>query len=300
MAATASSRLATLKHMAVAIVVPTVPVMAWWKWASDDRHQRLESVRTKVRVPNVQTVDDLLIETCKAGDVILFDRRPHKCATGPGAALACILSKLILCPDDPNRVVEIGTFDHVGLIVPGFVKNASDALDPGNLLILEATPGEGIVARPLLTRLEMTASRTVILLPLHVPGDHRNDQDYEPSVNTRRMKAYLDNQLATYRDNWLEISDAQNYRRSHSIISIFGALGFMLGLHKTSKLPVSPAAWIVLQGLQAGGAAEHHSERTAMETKPEDFLRDHRFRDDDCVRLRPGWKFLPPVTMRSN
>ena len=135
MAATASSRLATLKHMAVAIVVPTVPVMAWWKWASDDRHQRLESVRTKVRVPNVQTVDDLLIESCKAGDVILFDRRPHKCATGPGAALACILSKLILCPDDPNRVVEIGTFDHVGECCKYSVKFCSIILTSRNVLL---------------------------------------------------------------------------------------------------------------------------------------------------------------------
>lgn len=187
-----------------------------------------------------------------------------------------------------------------GLIVPGFVKHQSDAYDPANLLVLEATSGEGIVARPLLTRLEMTASRTVILLPLHVPGDQRNDQDFDPSTNTKRMKNYLDEQLATFRDTWLDISNTQQYQRSHSILSIFGALGFFTGLYKTSKLPVSPAAWIVVQGLQSAGAAEHFTDSTAMETKPEDFLRDHRFRNDDCVRLRPGWKFLPPVTMRSN
>jgi hypothetical protein len=193
-----------------------------------------------------------------------------------------------------------GTNSTTGLIVPGFVKHESDAYDASNLLVLEATSGEGIVARPLLARLEMTASRTVILLPLHVPGDQRNDVDFEPPANTRRMQAYLDNQLATYRDTWLDISKTQHYHRSHSILTIFGALGYLTGLQKTSKLPVSPAAWVVVQGLQSAGAAEHMSERTAMETKPEDFLRDHRFRDDDCVRLRPGWKFLPAVTMRSN
>jgi hypothetical protein len=30
-----------------------------------------------------------------------------------------------------------------GLIVPGFVKHQSDAYDPANLLVLEATSGEG-------------------------------------------------------------------------------------------------------------------------------------------------------------
>lgn len=109
----ASSRL-VLQRMAVGVIVPTIPVLVWWKWVSDDRYKRKEDVRTKVRVPNVQTVDDLLMETCRAGDIILFDRRPYKCAAGPGAALACKLSKMILCPEDPNRVVEIGTFDHVG------------------------------------------------------------------------------------------------------------------------------------------------------------------------------------------
>lgn len=202
--------------------------------------------------------------------------------------------------EDSRSNTFIDTNFSIGLIVPGFVKHESDAYDASNLLVLEATSSEGIVARPLLNRLEMTASRTVILLPLHVPGDQRNDVDFEPPDNTKRMKAYLDNQLAAYRDTWLDVSKTQKYHRVHSILSIFGALGYLTGLQKTSKLPVSPSAWMVVQGLQSAGAAEHMSERTAMETTPEDFLRDHRFRDDDCVRLRPGWKFLPAVTMRSN
>lgn len=111
---TSTATTATLKRMATGVIVPTIPVLIWWKWATDDRRARQEQVRTKVRVPNVQTVDDLLIETCRAGDVILFDRRPYKCAAGPFAALACALTKWALCPEDANRVVEVGKFDQVG------------------------------------------------------------------------------------------------------------------------------------------------------------------------------------------
>ena len=105
-----------LSRMALGVAVPTVPVLVWWKWAVDDRHATAEEVRTRVRVPNVQTVDDLLVEKCQPGDVVLFDRRCEKCAAGPLAALSCVLGRSILCHDDPTqtRSVETGKFDHCG------------------------------------------------------------------------------------------------------------------------------------------------------------------------------------------
>jgi hypothetical protein len=183
-------------------------------------------------------------------------------------------------------------------VIPGYVKNKNDAFDPSNLLLLEATASEGIVARPLLTRLEMSQSRTVILLPLHIPGDDRNDEDSEPSETTQRLKKYIEKQLEEFRDKWLESSSKQGYANAHSTLSIFGALGYGLGLQDVSPAPVSPSAWVVLSALQAAGVAENLSNRTALETKVEDFLRDHRFHFEEAVRLRPGYKFLAPVAMR--
>lgn len=98
------------------VVVPTIPVLVWWKYARDDRQRHLQQVSTKVRIPNVQTIDDLMVEKCQPGDVILFDRRCEKCAAGPGAALACVLGKTLLCGKDGGRMraVDGGAYDHCG------------------------------------------------------------------------------------------------------------------------------------------------------------------------------------------
>ena len=107
----------TLKKMAGGVVVSSVPVVIWWQWAIKEREQRTEDVRTKVRVPNVQTIDDIMIERCRPGDVLLFDRRWENCASGPMAALVCMLGRKLLCFDDPNKVENEGKFDHCGTLV---------------------------------------------------------------------------------------------------------------------------------------------------------------------------------------
>ena len=113
----AAIRLKVLSHMTAIVLVPTIPVLIWWKVARDDRETHAESIRTKVRVPNVQTIDDLLVEKCRPGDVLIFDRRWEKCAAGPMAALSCVLARSLLCNDqDPTQIrsVEVGKFDHCG------------------------------------------------------------------------------------------------------------------------------------------------------------------------------------------
>ena len=103
--------------MGAGVAVSSVPVFIWWKWAVDQRHKKAEEVRTRVRVPNVQNIDDLMIERCRPGDVLLFDRRWEHCATGPLAALVCILGRTFLCKDDPNKAVLDGKFDHCGMLL---------------------------------------------------------------------------------------------------------------------------------------------------------------------------------------
>jgi hypothetical protein len=115
---TMSTRMQVVTRLAGVILVPTVPVVIWWKMAHDDRALHQEQVRTKVRIPSVTTMDELMIERCcRPGDVVVFDRRCETCATSPLAAMACLMSKQILC-DDRNRIgmrtVEHGTFNHCG------------------------------------------------------------------------------------------------------------------------------------------------------------------------------------------
>ena len=188
-----------------------------------------------------------------------------------------------------------------GIVVPGYHKNKKDLFDPSNLLLLEATSGSGIVARPLLTRLEMSQSRTVMLLPLHVPGDNRNshdDDDFTPPAKTVQLSEYIDRQLGEFRDKWVENSKQQGYKSAHSSLSILGILAYMIGWQDVSPGPTSPSAWVVVSALQAAGVGENIRDRDALEAKVEDFLRDHRFQDAETVRLRPGFKYLPPVALR--
>ena len=108
-------RARVLRKVAAGAAVSSIPVLAWWKWSLGERQKRAEDVRTRVRVPNVQSIDDLMIERCRPGDVLLFDRKWENCATGPLAALVCILGRKFLCSDDPNKVIPTGKFDHCGM-----------------------------------------------------------------------------------------------------------------------------------------------------------------------------------------
>ena len=107
-------RVQVLKKMGAGAVVSSIPVFVWWKWAIDQRHKRAEDVRTRVRVPNVQTIDDLMIERCRPGDILLFDRRWEHCAAGPLAALVCVLGRSILSFSDNSKSIGDGKFDHCG------------------------------------------------------------------------------------------------------------------------------------------------------------------------------------------
>ena len=296
-----SSRLSAAYKIAATVVLPSIPIGIWYYSAVEDRKAKAEEVRSRVRVPNVQTVDDLMIEKCQPGDVVLFDRRCHKCAAGPVAAFSCILGKTFLCDTDGKKgvkTVDIGSFEHCGIVVPGLNKNKADELDPSNLLLLEATASKGVVARPLLSRLEMTQSRTVLLLPLASPGERRNDENYEPSAKTIRMQQHLNKCLAKFRDTWIKEGKRQNYAAAHATLGVIGSLSHAVGLEKTSKSPVSPSAWLVRTALNESGAGLNLSDQNTFETKVEDFLRDHRFNEKDTVRLRPGWKLLSPIIMR--
>ena len=291
-------RVRVLKKMATGLAVTSVPILIWWKMSTDQRRQREEEVRTKVRVPNVQTIDDMMIERCRPGDVILFDRRWETCASSPLAALVCILGRWLLCSDDPNKSVQDGKFDHCGIVVPGYAKNKADELDASNLLLLEATAGEGIVARPLLTRLEMSQSREVLLIPLAMPSERRNDHFYETTPSVKATEIILREKLAEFRDKWVELSQTKKYQRAHNTLGLMGAISHAIGY--TSAGPTSPSAFLVTMALNDAKAAQSTSDRTVKEAKVEDFLRDYRFQDHDVIRLRPGWRFLAPVSFRAS
>lgn len=186
-----------------------------------------------------------------------------------------------------------------GIVVPGYAKNKAQEMDPSNLLLLEATAGEGIVARPLLTRMEMSQSRQVILLPLALPGERRNDQYFEPTPSVIATESIVRKKLEEFRDNWVALSKEKRYQRAHNTLGLMGAIAYALGYHTRNAGPTSPAAWLVTLALSDAKVAQTVTDRSIKEAKVEDYLRDYRFQDTDVVRLRPGWRFLAPVSFRA-
>jgi hypothetical protein len=188
----------------------------------------------------------------------------------------------------------------VGIVVPGYAKSKKEALDPSNLLLLEATAGGGIVARPLLTRLEVSQSRSVLLLPLAIPGERRRGEDIDgpapPSVVASEV--LVRKKLEAFRDQWTSLSESKKYQNAHSTLGIVGALLHVTGMNASIRTPTSPAAWFVAMALQDAKVAQPVLDENLRSTKVEDFLRDYRFQDQNVVRLRPGWRFLPPVSVR--
>jgi hypothetical protein len=113
-------RIRVWKKIGTGGLVASIPVVIWWKWAVDQRQHRADEIRSKVRLPsNVQSIDDMMLEQCRPGDVVLFDRRWEHCATGPLAALVCMLGRAFLCKEDPNKVLPDGKFDHCGKRISG-------------------------------------------------------------------------------------------------------------------------------------------------------------------------------------
>ena len=292
-----------LTQMAGGIVVMSIPVAAWWYWAKRERHKRDEAFRTAVRLPggNQDTYDFLITEKCQAGDVLLFDRRCERCSSSPWAALSCTASRSLLTdPEGVRSVDRGGRFDHIGLIVPGYITTRASEYDPTNLLLMEATPS-GIVARPLKERLERSASRSIILLQLNCPGEKRNKFDHdddEQSDVVRRTREYVERELRHFRDRWVPLGEEKMYTWAHSTLGLGGALAYGLGLQKYYSGPVSPSAYVVLMGLHKAAAAQNISEKENLRVKVEDFLRDYRFEEKNSVRMRPGWRFLAPIAMK--
>jgi hypothetical protein len=293
-----------LTQMASGVVVASIPVTAWWYWAYSEREKQAEAVRTAVRLPggSQDTYDFLITEKCKPGDVVLFDRRCERCAAGPWSSLSCLASRSLLTNISAIGSIETGRFDHVGLIVPGYIRSRADKYDPTNLLLLESTPS-GIVARPLKERLERSASRSVLLLQLNCPGQRRNtaDQDDDQQLESvQRTRLYVERELAKFRDVWVALGEDKSYKRIHSTLGLGGALAYSLGLQEFVSGPTSPSAYLVLMGLHKAAVAQNISEKENKQIKVEDFLRNQRFDEKNSVRLRPGWRFLAPIALKEN
>jgi hypothetical protein len=285
----AAIRFRVMLQMLGGTTVVAIPIGLWWYRARADREEWQSKFHHRIILPGSSDAYDYVIaEQCRPGDVLLFHRKCETCATSPWAAASCYITQY-----------TFGNFNHCGLIVPGYGHTKAQALDPTNLLVLEATPS-GIVARPLKDRLEQSTSNCILLLPVATPGERRDRKETtaDPSQSIQRMHRYANTQLAKFRDEWVAAGETQGYRHFHSTVSIGGALAYQLGVGQWMNAPVSPAAYLVLTGLQKAAIAMNTNETENQATLVTGFLRDYRRTDTNVVRLRPGYRFLPPVTLK--
>jgi hypothetical protein len=313
-------------RIGLGISVVAAPISYWWYNSIEERKTKLKKYKIEKerqdRLPESMRNQDsfgiILSSKCLPGDVILFDKRVERCCASPWAALSCYVTKVFLCNINNNkghyaRSVESGAFDHMGIVVPGYVHKRSDEYDPSNLLLLEATPS-GLVARNLRERIDQSSSRSLLLVQLAVPGEIRDGVGKNPFLNIEiekevtskdqmamKVRKSMEKELAVFRDNWVNNEDIiKKYPRVHSTITILGALAYGLGLSKYYTGPTSPSAYVVLRGLQQCLVAAISTEKEDRLIKVEDFLRNHRLSKEDAVRLRPGYRFLAPIPLRDN
>ena len=113
-----------------------------------------------------------------------------------------------------------------------------------------------------------------------------------------RARDHVERQLTIFRDRYIQAAAQNKYHYLHSTVTLGGALAYQTGLQLYSRGPVSPAAFLVLTGLQQAAAAPSLNDVETRGVKPEDFLRDYRFTEKDAVRLRPGYRFLVPIPLK--
>merc|ERR1719410_2000642 len=106
------------RNVLLMTVTPSIPIVIWYRNAQEERRDHELSVKHKMRIPNVETIDDMMVSKCLPGDIILFDRRCHKCCAGPLSVVSCVIGRGLLCSDEMD-MVEAGKYDHVGIVVPG-------------------------------------------------------------------------------------------------------------------------------------------------------------------------------------
>lgn len=283
---------------AVAFLITfSFPVSFWYYEANRKRQQKLDSITSQTKVPNVQTIDELMIENFQPGDVVLFDRRCYTCCYSPFSSLSCFLSKVFLCKSTTHSKTLDGCFEHAGILVPS-KKKTSESTD---LLILEAIASEGIIARPLLQRLQSSQSRSILVLPLNIPGERRTDNHYTPSLPTLKIRQKIHEKLYEFSKTWVSISQKQRYQCHHTSLTIFGSLIYALNVHNYFNIPVSPSAWLITLALMDINAIRKGNENIAMSAKVHDFINTNFFLGiNNILPIRPGWKFGKPIIVRQN
>mmetsp|Transcript_2073 Transcript_2073/g.4196 ORF Transcript_2073/g.4196 Transcript_2073/m.4196 type:complete len:307 (-) Transcript_2073:38-958(-) len=255
---------------------------------------------------SVQTTMDMYVDAALPGDIIMFKRSCHKCASSPLAALACYAQQ---SPTSRDK------FDHFGILVPGPEKYS-------NPMILEATPSSGIRVMDLADRLKYSRSHTISLLPLNVPGERRDlnakvgvgQRDTPANASRQRLieqvREDFEQDLAMTAKNQVATSKRINYNNMHSTLSFFGGLfsNYIPASRTTKDLlykgPLHPQSMVVLESLNKAGALGRQQNIAAGGVQEVirkgdcNSLVNTNEGDEGHIEMRPGWRYGSPVSLR--
>jgi hypothetical protein len=292
------------KVIALLTLITVPPSIAQHYYATSTRSTHHAAIEETALPSSVQTTMGMYIDAALPGDIVMFKRSCHKCATSPLASLAC------LAQQSPGSNEN---YDHFGILVPGPEKYS-------NPMILEATPSQGIRVMDLAERLKYSRSHTISLLPLNVPGERRDlsvsaSRKAPSKAAASRLKQIdqvrngFDTDLSTTAKNQVAVSQRINYGSIHSTLSFFGGLfsNYIPASRTTKDMlykgPLHPSSMVVLEALNKAGALGRQQNIKGGGVQ-------EVIRKGDCngfhnidesneeVELRPGWRYGSPVSLR--
>ncbi|GMH89953.1 hypothetical protein TL16_g11618 [Triparma laevis f. inornata] len=231
------------------------PSLTFYLYSSSTRSNHISSLQETALPSSVVTIGDMYVDSAAPGDVLMFKRRCHTCVT-PLAALACLAQQAVLKKD---------TYDHFGIVVPGETTYSTPKL-------LEAT-ANGVVERDLGERLRFSRSKSIVLLPLNVPGERRDSEfdstlvdkkqekkDRSKALQIEKVRLDFESAISKSSIRALLTSSYINYENMHSTLTLFGGIvSNYLPLSSTTKEklykgPRNPSCMVVLEGLNKSGA----------------------------------------------
>ena len=253
----------------------------------------------------------MYVDSAQPGDLILFNRSPLSCSHSPLSALACLSQKR--------------QYDHVAVVVPSPTTKYANA-------VFEATASEGLRFMDLSKRIRYTMAEEVVILPLNVPGERRDQPDLQPgqkqpakaskqqtacAAAVASTRSDLSTNLSKVAAQSRLHSQAVTYENMHSSLTLFGGIASRLPLSRTTKDllykgPTNPSCMFVLDALHKAGVLSRvqggdFNGRGGVSV-------EEVLRRADCggmmeggggeeggeeVALRPGFRYGKPIVIKS-
>jgi hypothetical protein len=311
-----------LLTLSTTAAVPTVPTLAWWYWATQERaawESEENQYTFRSASTSIETIDDQIVDKMRPGDLIFFNRKCHLCSSSPFSALSCYAAKYLIGANASGITDASQVFEHVAIVV--------EKKHNGAVMLEACDNGDGLVKREVTDALCLDMSKSVQLVRLLAPGERRtpisigangiDDDDSDSDGNnangnsttssasspvigiaaankSKQAKEKLAFDLQMFANKVVEEGKSIDYASLHNSMGLVGAIrkALRMDAYYFAGNPHSPSAWLVIHALQEAGAATKTTMDLAQDATVDDLYANSR------EILRTGWRLEKPVSLR--